>query len=269
MRKPSGLGHAINTGFRGLRAMRRLSLGFWLAAILALAGCAVPMPVPRDSVQLAGPRIVILQTVDERGDGAAISVQLGDAKPLPLPGYLAARIEGAWTVGAYRVLLIAGTTKDCPRQESLLVAKDDAGQVRPLGKCADRFVFTASLDQWSARQANARDPLNWNFRDGKLTGPVLQSAMNRPRARLTQPERPAEPERPSEPERAAEPARLPEPGRGSDVAPAATATQPVEPPVSPIRPPPVSRPVGDDVVPPPVGAGPLPGRGATPAPRVF
>jgi hypothetical protein len=248
---PIGLDNALHRGFGLPRAFRRL------AACLALAGCAAP--APRDSVQLGGARIVILQSVDDRGDGAAISVQLGETKRLPLPGYLAARIEQVWTVGAYRLLLIAGTTKDCPRQESLLVTKDDAGQLGPLGKCPDRFAFTAVPEQWSARQLNARDPVNWTFKDGKLTGPVLQSAMNRPRPRPAQPERPPEADRPAEPERT------------GDALPAATtpaATPAAEAPPAPIRPPPVSRPVGDDVVPPPVGAGPLPGR-ATPAPRVF
>ena len=266
MGKPSGLGHGIDTGFRPARAIHAASGGIGLLAGLALAGCA--MPVVRDNVQLGGSRIAIVQAVDAQGDGAIISLQLGEAKPMPLPFYLAARIEGVFTVGDYRLLLIAGTTKDCPRQESLLIAKGDAGQIKPLGKCPDRFVFTATYDQWSAKQINARDPLNWNFRDGKLTGPVLQSALSRPRARLAQPERAPEPERASEPEHPAEPERASDPGRTGDAAPAPSSGQPPEPTVSPIRPPPVSRPVGDDVVPPPVGAGPLPGR-ATPAPRVF
>jgi hypothetical protein len=223
---------------------------FSLILPAALAGCG-GVPAVKDVVQLSAPRVAVLQTTDAHGDSSTLAIQLGDTPPLPLRGYAAARIEAAWIVGNHRLILLAGSTRECPRQETLLVAQGDRGQLRPLGNCQDRFAYNIADGQWSARQLNVRDPANFTFKDGNLTGPVLQSAMNVRRGRPTQPDRPAEPALPAE----------------AGVQPAdAQRDSPV--PRNPVETPPVSRPVGDDVVPPPVGAGPLPG-GAAPPPRVF
>ncbi len=207
-----------------------------------LAACATP--VLQDGAQLGGARIAILTPGDSAADGAEAVIQLGDAKTLPLTGHVTARIEAAWAIGAHRLVLLSGATRTCPRQESLLTTRAEAGQWRVLGKCQDRFATSLSGEQWSARQINARDPINWVFRDGVLSGPLAQSALHGRRNRATAVERPAESERPADPAR--EPSSMPDP----------------------VSTPPVSRPVGDDVVPAPVGAGPLPRPAAAP-PRLF
>lgn len=240
----SGTGRMDGTWFSAARAVL-----ICMSLSCSLLGCAAP--VAKDAVQLSGSRIALLQSADARADGGTVSVQMGvsqpgDTRTIPLAGLVAARIEGAWVVGSYRLLLISGSTRDCPWQTSLLITANDTGQLRALGNCNDRFMFTLSGGQWSARQTNVRDPASWVFQDGTLSGPIVASATGGRRGKqgaatsAFEQERTPDSDHPGEPDRAQ----------------------------SPVQPPQVSRPVGDDVVPPPVGAGPLPGR-AQPAPRVF
>ena len=230
-----------------------------------LAGCGGT--TVKDVVQLSAPRIAVLQSANAHGDSAEISIQIGQAKPMVLRAHVSARIEAAWVVGNHRLALIAGSTKDCPRQETLLIAQDDTGQLRSLGKCLDRFMVTLVGEQWSARlitarAASLRDPVNWVFQNGTLSGSATQSNLGARRGRAQPPDRAAESERGAEPERGPNAEPPPDADRAGGPSPEPPA------PRNPMHPPPISRPVGDDVVPPPVGAGPLPGRPVQ-SPRLF
>lgn len=204
-----------------------------LGALALLAGCAVPEV--KGLVHMPGTRIAV-QALPE---GGGHEVVVGESLRLALAEHRAARIEGVWAVGAHRLAVIDGATAACPARPYLVVAREAEGSLRPLGRCGDKFAFNWSAEQFTARQVNARDPMVWSFRDGVLSGPVAQSVLNR-RGRPAVPERPAE---------AGEP-------NGREVTPQR----------DPIAVPPISRPVGEDVIPPPVGGGPLPSR---PPPRVF
>ena len=185
-------------------------------------------PEVKGVIQMSSSRIVLQQAPDD----GAYSVQIGESKNIPLPDVKSARIEGAWAIGQHRLVLITTTTKECARAETVLSVTDENAVLKPLGKCEERFTITSGADQLTARQNNARDPAIWTFLHGNLNGPVSLSVLN---------------------------ARRP---RGSS--PAAGAERAADPTV----PPAVSRPVGDDVVPAPVGAGPLP-RGPQRSPRLF
>jgi len=213
-----------------------------MAGAAVLAGCAAPEM--RGLVQMPGTRIALQQQPQ-----GGFEVLVGENTHLPLPDHLSPRIEGMWIVGAHRLVLIEGTLKSCAARSYLLVTKDNEASIRPLGKCDDRFGFTWSADQLQARQLSVRDPAIWSFRDGKLTGPVLQSALNRRGrgpAAATATDRPAE-------------------ATGAEPAPREPEAEPIRDAVTP---PPVSKPVGEDVIPSPVGGGPLPQQPQRP-PRLF
>ena len=186
------------------------------------------IPEVKGEIQMRSSRIVLQQAPDD----GAYSVQIGDSKNIPLPDVKSAQIEGAWAVGQHQIVLITTTTKECAHTEALLSVTDETALLNPLGKCEERFTITSGADQLTARQNNVRDPAIWTFLHGSLNGPVALSVIN---------------------------ARRP---RGSS--PAAG----VERAADPTMPPAVSRAVGDDVVPTPVGAGPLP-RGPRRSPRLF
>lgn len=221
------------------------------AAPAMLAGCA--MPDTKGLIQMPGSRIAVRQLPDAAG----YEVVVGETTKLPLPGQLDAHIDGMWTVGASRLVVIDGPQKGeaagkpCAARPLLLVARENQASVRALGKCEDRFAYGWTGDQWTARQVHARDPMVWSFRDGVLSGPVAQSLLNR-RGRAAAPT----------PERATEvPAVEPVAREGASPGPAEGGRDPAVPP-------PVSRPVGEDVIPPPVGGGPLPNQSPRP-PRMF
>jgi len=214
----------------------------WLCTTsAALAGLAVPMLLAGCSIQekgdvvsMAPDHLALLRTADAGGTPTSYAVQAGTSSPLPLPDHVAARITGAWALGTHRLAVITGATKECQYLETLVVIEGRKAQLRQLGKCQDRFAFWNTANQWTARQSNTRDPVLWSFLHGNLSGPTLLSATA------------SRSGRPDGASRATETGSMP----------------------NAISPPTVSSPVGDDVVPPPVGAGPLPGR-SSPSPRVF
>lgn len=220
----------------------------------------------KDVVQLSAPRIAVLQFNSDANAGGEVAIQIGQAKPLPLPGQSAARIEAAWVVGPYRLVMIAGSSKNCARQETLLIAREETGQLYPLGQCQERFTATITGERWSARLMTARpitsnrtgprDPAVWTFADGVLSGGPATLGTRR---RMQAADRPPELEPDAERNAAPQPVSTPPVDAAPTTAPGT---------MRPLTPPPVSRPVGDDVVPPPVGAGPLPGR-PQPSPRLF
>jgi len=226
-----------------------------LAGPAILAGCAAPDA--KGLIQMPGSRIVLRQLPDTAG----FEVTVGEATKLSLPGHLNARIEAMWVSGATQLVLIDGATKAeariggpaCPSRPHLLLAKENQASIRPLGKCDDRFSYAWQGEQLTIRQLNARDPMIWTFRDGSLSGPVTQSSLTRRGRPGSAP--PAQ-DRPPE-GGGGEGGGAGRDGATPDVIPREQGMR------DPVAPPPVSRPVGEDVIPPPVGGGPLP----PPAPR--
>lgn len=227
-----------------------------MAGPALLAGCA--MPETKGLIQMPGSRIALRQLPDSAG----FEVAVGETTRLPLPGHMSARIEALWSIGATQLVLIDGATRAearpggpavaaCPSRPLLLLAKESQASLRPLGKCEERFGYALQGEVLTIRQLYVRDPMIWTFRDGGLSGPATQSSLTR-RGR---------PGAAPVPERAADPAAG-EVNGGRDSG-GTDGRGPEAGDRDPAAPPPVSRPVGEDVIPPPVGGGPLP----QPAPR--
>ena len=145
------------------------------------------------------------------------SVAIGLRTSLALDGYTSAHLGNIWNLPRERVAVITGAAADCPLRTTLVVARSDTGSLHPIGECGDSFAFTRDGNGVAIRQTGVRIPKLWAFRDGTLNGPVIPAA--------------------SRPARAA-----PEPPR-----PAETASDAMSPPA-------VSAPVGDEVIPVPVGS---------------
>ena len=92
-----------------------------------LTGCATPEV--GDHVQLGSSRIALQMTPEK-----ALELRVGDGPVLPLADHVAARIEGAWVVGAHRLVLLRGETPQCRVLQTLVVVKDDHANARPLGE---------------------------------------------------------------------------------------------------------------------------------------
>lgn len=217
--------------------------GLSLAGVaFLLAGCATPEV--KDIVQLGAPHIELLLAPRE-----SFALRVGKAPALPMTDYTSVRVEGAWVVGAHRLVLLQGATKQCRQLQTLVTVTEDTtaaqpASARPLGGCEERFTITWTGEQLTARQIGARDPALWSFRNGTLNGPVPLSTLIGRRGRGA--------------------TALGAGSSNSGSGPMIDAPDMVPPP--PIVPP-VSRPVGEDVIPPPVGGGPLPRR--IDAPRLF
>jgi hypothetical protein len=199
-----------------------------LASLLAAAGCADSDVKGR--IDMGATRLILEQTGGPEGPW---QVRTDAGAALVLQGARAARIEAAWSVGSHRAALLDIAESGCPARQTLLMTTEGGLQARPLGACGDRFVFTWNGRQLDGRQSGARDPLVLSFRDGALSGPVTQSSLTLRRSRAA----------------------------------ASGARQPDLPPET-VMLPPISRPVGEDVIPAPVGVSPSPGQ-APGLPRAF
>jgi hypothetical protein len=182
-------------------------------------GCAVVV-----LAACAGPRtIATFQTGDgtislqqSTSDGG-YSVSIAPRAPLPLEGYTSAHVDSIWTMSDARLIVIGGSGADCPSRYTLVIAANETASLHSIGDCGDTYSFARYGDILAIRQTGVRDPKLWIFKDGTLDGPTIQTA------------------RPSGPPRRAAAAR---PG---DTVSDATSL------------PAVSAPVGDEVIPSPVG----------------
>jgi hypothetical protein len=155
-------------------------------------------------------------------DGGIYSVTIGPHTTLPLDGYTAAHIDSIWNLPRERLVLITGAGTDCRLRYALVVAQGDTGSLHSVGECGDTYGFMQDGSTITIRQTGVRNPKIWTFKDDLLSGPTTQ---------IVRPSRPA-----------------PEPTSSRAAEDARDATSP----------PAVSAPIGDEVIPSPVGgSGPL------------
>jgi hypothetical protein len=145
------------------------------------------------------------------------SVSVAPHTSLPLDGYTSAHIDSIWSMSGSRVIVIGGAGTDCPLRYTLVIAASDTASRHSIGDCGDNYSFARNGNTLAIRQTGVRDPKLWTVNDGILDGPTIQVA------------------RPSGPQRRAVPARP-----GENVTDATSV-------------PAVSAPVGDEVIPSPVG----------------
>jgi hypothetical protein len=145
------------------------------------------------------------------------SVSVGQHPALPLDGYTSAYIDSIWNLSNARLIVIGGASADCKLRYTLVIAAGDAASLHSIGDCGDTYSFARYGNALAIRQTGVRDPKLWTFKDGMLDGPTVQIARpSGPRPRATS-------------------------ARGGDNVSDATAL------------PAVSAPVGDEVIPSPVG----------------
>lgn len=249
------------TGRRGVA----VAVGGLTAAGL-LAGCGAARPV--GVVDLGATHLVLQRT----GGTPALSLRDGEAASAPLPDLTDARITQAWSVRDATLVLIEGSTAACPHASVLALARDGAVSVRRIGACNDQFAFGGDGRAVVLRTLHSRRPTIWRYAGGVLDGPLIMTA-GPGRGRRAGAARGAG--TPVEPAAETLQADLPKDrtsadaarqgtgeGAGSSAAGAADEMAGMPPLPS------ISRPVGDDVVPRPLGAGPLPA-GASPPPAAF
>jgi hypothetical protein len=173
----------------------------------------------------AGPRVVDRfesgsENIEllELPDGKGPILRLGGKTEFPVANYANAHIEALWKLQGYALVLINGKTADCPSSFMLAVVKGNEARPEPLGLCGDSFSFELNRDRLLAKASNQRASTTWVFQNGVLQGPI----------------------------EAAAPVPKPRPSRHSAEPRSGEAA---------LR---VSTPVGDDVVPPAIGVGPMP-----------
>jgi len=188
-------------------------LGLVFGCVAAAASACAPLNTPMATFQSQDGTISLQQATN----GGAYSVSIGPRTVLPLEGYTTAHIDSIWNWPGQRLVVITGAGADCRQRYTLVIADHDAGSLHAIGECGDSLGFTQDGGTLSIKQVGVRNPKIWVFRDGALNGPIIQTA--------------------SRPSRAA-----PEPAPRS----AEAASDAIAPPV-------VSAPVGDEVIPSPVG----------------
>jgi hypothetical protein len=180
---------------------------------IILAACATPRTLA--TFQTQDGTISLQQSID----GSTYSLVIGRRTSLPLDGYTSAHIDSIWNMPRDRLIVVTGAGKDCGLRYTLVIAQSDTGSLHAIGECGDTYVFTQDGAAVTIRQIGVRNPSIWTFRDGVLNGPTTAIAA-----------------RPSRSSPSATSSRAAE-GANAD------ATSP----------PAVSAPVGDEVIPPPVG----------------
>jgi hypothetical protein len=190
------------------------------SAICAIGGIAALL-----AACAAPPSIATFQTQDgtisllQATNGGVYSMSLGPHTTLPLDGYASARIDSIWNMPRQRLVVITGASTDCRLRTTLVIAEGDAGSLHAIGDCGESYAFAQEGNTIAIRQIGVRNPKIWAFRDGALNGPTIQVA--------------ARPSRPA-----------PEP----------TSPRTSEGAIEATSPPVVSAPVGDEVIPAPVGS---------------
>ena len=142
------------------------------------------------------------------------SVRVGAGDPMPLAGYTTAHIGSIWDLSRTRVAVITGATRACALRYTLLVLAGDKASLHPIGVCGETYSLMQEGQSLVIREDAPHARKVWTFRDGVLEGPLMLQIRK---------------EKPSQARAAA--------GNAPDV----------------LSPPPVSPPVGDEVIPSPVG----------------
>jgi hypothetical protein len=182
-------------------------------AFLLLSDCSGPRTVA--TFQTEKETISIEQTV-ATGSHNLYSVRVGPHL-LPLEGYTSIHIDSIWNQSPTGLVVISGATDACALRTTLvLVTKTDAS-THVIGDCGEVYHLAQNDDGITVRQDEVHSPKIWTLKDGVLDGPVVQQ------------------------------------DRRVKAAPVRTVTHPGEEAAGALAPPPVSHPVGDDVIPSPIG----------------
>jgi hypothetical protein len=155
----------------------------------------------------------------QSANGGTYSVTVGPRTSLPLDGYTSAQIDSIWNMPHGRLVVITGAGTDCRLRYTLVLAQSDTGSLRSVGECGETYGVAQDGSTIAIRQTGVRNPKIWTFRDGVVSGPTTQVAA-----------------RPSKPPPDPTLSRAAEVARDARAAPA------------------VSAPVGDEVIPAPVGS---------------
>jgi hypothetical protein len=158
-------------------------------------------------------------SLQQAANGGAFSVSIGPRTVLPLEAYTTAHVDSIWNLPGERLVVITGAGTDCRMRYTLVIAEHDGGSLHTIGECGDSLDFVQEGNTVAIRQVGVRNPKTWTVSNGSLSGPTVQTAVRAPR-----------------------PAPDATPPRSAEAASDATA-----PPV-------VSAPVGDEVIPAPVGS---------------
>jgi hypothetical protein len=158
------------------------------------------------------------------------AVSVGPHSPLPLGGYTSARVDSIWNMADTRLVVISGADTGCKLRYALVVAASNTASLYSIGDCGETYSFARQGGALAIRQTDVRNPKVWTFSEGALEGPTVQVG------------------RPSAPTRAA----LTHLGESASEATSLPA---------------VSAPVGDEVIPSPVGSTGSTGRPANEVPK--
>jgi hypothetical protein len=157
--------------------------------------------------------IALVQSTQDGG----YAVSVGPHTSLPLGGYTSARVDSIWNMATTRLVAIIGADAGCKLRYTLVVAASDTASIRSIGDCGEAYSFARLGNALAIRQTDVRNPKVWTFVEGTREGLTVQIARPlapSPRAALT---------------------HLGESASGATSLP------------------PVSAPVGDEVIPSPVG----------------
>jgi hypothetical protein len=210
---------------------------FLAAAAVASLACGCAASPPYDAVTTHNTRFVI-----EPGGDHKVQLHVDGKPPQPIPGLTSAQIDVVWSAVKSDFVVLHGASADCPQSTWLATIADGYASLHALGSCHDRLTLTEDGDKLLIRQVPPQGgPIVVAYRDGDSIAHVLPpDATPRRRGVATSRVKPMQDRQPV--------------GEADTLA---TTDQP-----SPTVPA-VSAPVGEDVLPAPVGAGPLPSGAST------
>jgi hypothetical protein len=196
-------------------------LAIFAIGCIAVVLAACAAPSPMASFQTQEGTISLRHSIET----GSYSVTIGPHTTLPLDGYTAARIDSILNLPRERLVVITGASTDCRLRYALVVARGDTGSLHSVGECGETYGFGQDGNTITIRQTGVRNPKVWTFKDDVLSGPTTQIA------------------------------------RTSRSAPDPTSSRAAEGARDAASPPAVSAPIGDEVIPSPVGGpGPLPAK---------
>ena len=229
------------SGGRALAIAARLTVRLLILGAGQLAATACAGPGAYDVLTSHRARIAV-----ERQPGReAVALRVNATKAQPIPGLTDARVRLVWSADKSDFVVLEGTTATCASMMWLAVVTDSKVSLHQLGYCGHDIVFEERGDMLVVRRTQARGNASATvYPDGGSTGPYVLAGHSGvlPRQRTVAAPRPwSVRDRNDDPQQDA-----------PSLSPGVTLNVPA-----------VSTRVGDDVLPEPVGAGPLPpGAGA-------
>jgi hypothetical protein len=214
-------------------ATARQTCGRFIAAAAAASlACGCSTTPAYDIVTAHNARV----SIDHAQGGDQVVLRVEGKPPQPIPGLTDARIDLVWSAANSDFVVLHGASAECPQSTWLATIIDGNASLHALGQCRDKLTLTEDVDRLLIRQVPPQGaPTAIVYRDGEAVPYVLKLAAPLRRRGVVA--------------RRAEPMQDRRPGEAD--APLVTAEpSPAVPAVS-VR-------VGEDVVPTPVGAGPLP-----------